>query len=73
MVKNSDLWLPVLAILFHITVLVLAQTMLVAALYHLYVHCSSAMAVWTLLAVGTLVVYCGGYRLVGWAWRIGER
>jgi hypothetical protein len=71
--KNSDLWLPVLAILFHAVIVVLAQAMLVAALYHLYIHCSPAMAVWTLIAVGTLTLYAGGYRVVAWAWGFGER
>jgi hypothetical protein len=68
--KNSDLWLPVLAILFHAVIVVLAQAML---LYHLYLHCSLAMAVWTLMAVLALVLYSGGYRLVAWGWGFGER
>jgi len=62
----------VLAILFHALMVVMAQAMIVAALFHLYLHCSPAMAVWTFLAVVTLVIYAGGYRVVAYLWTIGR-
>ena len=70
--KNADLWLPVVTILLHVLTLVVAQTMLFAAIFHLYLHCSPAMAVWTFLAVVTLVIYAGGYRTVAYLWTIGR-
>ena len=72
MTKNADLWLPVVTILLHVLTLVMAQAMIVAALFHLYLHCSPAMAVWTFLAVVTLVIYAGGYRTVAYLWTIGR-
>jgi hypothetical protein len=70
--KNADLWIPVVTILLHVLVLVMAQGVVFAAIFHLYLHCSPAMALWTFLAVVTLVIYAGGYRVVAYLWTIGR-
>jgi len=63
----------VVKILFHALMVVLSQAMIVAALYHLWVHCSLAMALWTAIAIWTLVMYTGGYRVLAWCWGMGDR
>ena len=70
--RNTDLWLPVVTILLHVLVLVMAQAVIVAALFHLYLHCSPALAGWTFMAVVTLILYAGGYRVVAYLWTVGR-